>query len=584
MPRRSCRPRRRRPRASSAPTAPAAESGEEDGAGAGAGAEPDAKRAKLSEARVRLNYKLDGQPAPCGSVHVPLCWSLACLRADRELQRESDLELEIRKYGFVLQDAPASSRQEAELRVPAATRLKTGLRLAGEDIGQNLERNRMQKKRKMKRREEGRSASRGPGSSSDGDASARDLEAARVAQRPTPDHHEFSFSATSTRYASPASGRDDHDRATPEPQQQQQQQPQQQSLRGPRMRRLAAMLVLPLFPMGLGGAYPGPLQGSEGRAAAFVYSAACAGLTLMIGLLAYASFVFPWDLARPRGWPPVFGPPLASLAFFFVGGSAAFAYAAPGALEVPFAPAAAISVLLLPACVPPLLAWTAAARGRASASVHVAALDGSEEGMVVAGARPPLPLNARGAPPLGLAAAPGSGPGAPEDPGEAAACGAERRPQQQLLQPPAEQLLQPPAAAAVAGGPGSRRRARSAPAPGPPPAVGRLAHVPRGARVAAGVAGGARRLLSRLMIFFSGLLLVVYPLWGYLFLFSLFANSGAAQVAVSVCFSFVSAGMCFGFLRVFRGPLCALLPDNGGQAFVLLYLLHSIRLFRLVQA
>eukprot|EP00741_Cyanophora_paradoxa_P022214 tig00021438_g21444.t1 len=115
-----------------------AESGEADGAGAGAGAEPDAKRAKLSEARVRLNYKLDGLPAPCGYVHVPLCWSLACLRADRELQRESDLELEIRKYGFVLQDAPASSRQEAELRVPASSSERKAKEGGGEEGAEPL--------------------------------------------------------------------------------------------------------------------------------------------------------------------------------------------------------------------------------------------------------------------------------------------------------------------------------------------------------------------------------------------------------------------------------------------------------------
>eukprot|EP00741_Cyanophora_paradoxa_P011454 tig00020556_g11065.t1 len=94
---------------------------------------------------------------------------------------------------------------------------------------------------------------------------------------------------------------------------------------------------------------------------------------------------------------------------------------------------------------------------------------------------------------------------------------------------------------------------------------------------------GRRRFLDdapemawRLLKFMGGLTVQIYPMWGYVFLFSLFEDSGSAQVLISLAFSVLSFATCFAILRAYRGFLGDLLPDYGGPAMALLWLLVRV--------
>eukprot|EP00741_Cyanophora_paradoxa_P011157 tig00020553_g10778.t1 len=91
-----------------------------------------------------------------------------------------------------------------------------------------------------------------------------------------------------------------------------------------------------------------------------------------------------------------------------------------------------------------------------------------------------------------------------------------------------------------------------------------------------------KHLAKDLLTWMLGLTVIIWPMWGYLFLFALFSFSSVAQVIVSLAFSIVSFSTCYAVLRIFRTFLYSLLPDHGGHALALLWLLHLLRSMRLM--
>eukprot|EP00741_Cyanophora_paradoxa_P014970 tig00020830_g14443.t1 len=403
------------------------------------------------------------------------------------------------------------------------------------------------------------------------------------------------------------------------------------------------LALVPTIPAVALSYYPGALEAPGDRRTLFMYSGSITGLCVSFSLVCWGSLVYGWEMSlRPRSLAVTVGVPLLVYCGWYWAGVSLMAYAFPlRFLELPLILPAVVAGLYVPSCASSVAIWNRLLRRRlhpsptplSPAGFEPVELDGRGSGGAAA-ATPfdsdpetplPPPFEPPGTPSPRAVGAPSPLPPAVSAPSLGAAlqpeprrtarsrarfvadldgcerdCDAGAGPRSSLdgLPPrtPLARLAWAQApGAATAGGPDSEGASEAASAA--PPLTGRASSRAALSVAASSRAGGPARSLRsgrrqsladapdmawRLLKFMGGLTVQIYPMWGYIFLFALFENSGVAQVFISIAFSLLSFFTCFAILRVYRNFLCDLLPDHGGPALALLWLLHLLRSFRLL--